>query len=84
MLLNRITHVQSTVNKGKIDIEWERIKHYRSIIQKSAKRSDLMTLAERRKDFVRKNFQVLPRVYRQSLDVAGIHTLSLMDTLHPS
>lgn len=76
LLLGRITRVQSTVNKDKIDHDWDRIQHYRQLIQKSAKRSDLSTMAEKRQDFVRKNFQVLPRVYRHSLDMAGIHTLS--------
>jgi hypothetical protein len=37
-------------------------------------------MVEKRKDFVEKNFQVLPRVYRFSLDVAGIQQL-MKDTI---
>lgn len=69
-LLNRITHVSSSVDKRKLDEDWRRTKHYKQLIQKTSKKADLSDLINKREGFLKHNFQVLPRVYlRSSLEL---------------
>ena len=65
-LLNNITSVASSIDKRKLESDWNQQRAYRQMIQRAGKKADLNELVTKRQDYLERNFAILPKInYRK-------------------